>query len=175
MKVIFGVLVFCIFEMGCSSSHEVSSSSIGDSSFTTFNVDVYERSGTIVFQDGRELAARNIRASSDSTRFLTEENEAITVVPTHTIKKVVITNHGVGFLEGLGWGAGIGLVSGAALGLIGSTSKYSGSTGEDVAWATLTLGAIGGAVGGVIGGIWGVVAGHSYEYQYPTSADNTKK
>jgi len=120
-----------------------------------------------MFQDGRELDARNIMASQDSTRFLNEKTEAASVVPTHTIKKVVVTNHGVGFLEGLGWGAGIGIVSGATLGLIGSTSKYSGSTGEDVAWATLTLGAVGGAVGGFIGGIWGVIAGHSYEYEFP--------
>lgn len=167
MKVIFGVLFFCILQLGCSSSHEVSSSPTGGSSFTTFNADAYERNGTIVFQDGRELAARNFIASTDSTRFLIATTDAIAVVPTHTIKEIVFTNHGVGFLEGFGWGAGIGIVSGAILGLIGSTSKYSGSTGEDVAWATLTLGAIGGAVGGVIGGIWGVAAGHSYRYEFP--------
>jgi hypothetical protein len=167
VKVIFGVLVFCILQLGCSSSYEVSSSPTGDSSFTTFNVDASDRSGVIVFQDDSDLDARNIAAAPDSIRFLNEKTNAITAMPTHTVKKVVFKNHGVGFLEGFGWGAGIGIVSGAILGLIGSTSKYSGSTGEDVAWATLTLGAIGGAVGGVIGGIWGVAAGHSYRYEFP--------
>jgi hypothetical protein len=167
MKVMCSVLVFCILQVGCSSSYEVSSSPIAGPSFNSFNVEANDRSATVLFRDGRELDVRNIMASPDSTRFLNEKTNSATVVPTHTIKKVVITNHGVGFLEGVGWGAGIGIVSGATLGLIGSTSKYSGSTGEDVAWATLTLGAIGGAVGGFIGGIWGVVAGHSYEYEFP--------
>ena len=35
--------------------------------------------------------------------------------------------------------------------------------------------AIGAAAGGVIGGIIGVSIGHSYEYQFSTSADITKK
>jgi hypothetical protein len=161
------LLVLLLFSIGCSSSYEVSSSPDADPSFNTFNVDAYDRSGTIVFQDGRELGARNIMVSQDSTRFLNKKTYAASVVPTHTIKKVVIINHGVGFLEGLGWGAGIGIVSGATLGVIGSTSKYSGSTAEDVAWATLTVGAMGAAVGGAIGGIWGVIAGHSYEYEFP--------
>jgi hypothetical protein len=95
----------------------VSSSLNTDPSLNTFNVYAYERSATLVFQDGREVDARNITASPDSTRFLNEKTDA-------------------------------------------------------VVWAVLLFG---GAPGGVIGGIWGEIAGHSYEYQFPTSADCTKK
>ena len=41
-----------------------------DFSFNTVNVNGHDRVATIVFQDGRELEARNITASPDSTRFL---------------------------------------------------------------------------------------------------------
>jgi len=160
--------------IGCSSSYEVSSSPDAETSFDTFNVDAYDRSGTIVFQDGRELDARNIIASTDSTRFLNEKTDAITVVPTHTIKEVVFTSHGVGFLDGLEWGAGIGAVTGVTLGLLGSRSG-NGAWGSDVAGISMGFGAIGAAVGGVIGGIWGGIAGHSYENQFPASTDSTKK
>jgi len=92
-KVICGVLVFSILQMGCSSSYVVSS-------FSTFNADAYDRSGVIEIQDGRELDARNIKTGLDSTRFLNKTTDAKAVAPTHSIKTIVFTNHGVGFLAG---------------------------------------------------------------------------
>jgi hypothetical protein len=169
MKVVWSVLVFCILQMGCSSSYVVSSSPETDPSFKTLNVEAYDKSATIVFRDGRELGARNIMASADSTRFLNETTDAITVVPTHTIKKVVFTNRGVGFLEGFGWGALIGSATASVLFAISPEVEIDS---DSVVWAVLLFG---GLPGGVIGGIWGGIAGHTYEYQFPTSADNTKK
>ncbi len=163
--------------VGCGSSNVVSSSPDSELSFNAFNVDAYDRSGTIVFQDEKALDARNIIASNDSTRFLNESTNLTTVVPTFTIRKVIFTNHGVGFLEGFGWGAGIGLVSGAALGLIatnGQTSSHSFGGADDLS-VILAVAGLGGAAGGVAGGIWGVAAGHSYEYQFRTSTDSEKK
>ena len=160
-------LLFCI---GCSSSYEVSSSSNIDPSFDTFNVDAYDRSATIVFQDGRELDARNIVASPDSTRFLNEKTDAITVVPTHTIKKVVFTNRGIGFLEGFAWGA---LIGAATVLAVSAASPSQGHEFSGTEW-TLFFMALGAGTGGVIGGIPGVIIGHSYEYQFVTSADTLK-
>lgn len=41
-----------------------------------------------------------------------------TVVPTPSIRKVVVTSHGTGILEGLGWGALIGAGTGLLAGAI---------------------------------------------------------
>ena len=157
MRFLSALLIVCIIQMGCSSSSVVSS-------FNTFNVDVYDRSATIVFHNGSELDGRNIIASPDSTRFLNEKTDAITVVPTHTIRTVVLTSAGAGFLDGLEWGAGIGAVMGFTLGYIAH-----GSGEHDVAYS-MGAGAIEAAVGGVIGGIIGVGVGHSYNYQFVPSS-----
>jgi hypothetical protein len=162
------LLVSLLFSIGCSSSYEVSSSPTADSSLNAFNVEASERSGIIVFQDGRELNVSNIIASPDSTRFLNEKTGERTVVPTHTIRTVVITNHGVGLREGFGWGALVGTVTASAL-LAASGAEIDS---DSVVWAVLLFG---GVPGGVVGGIWGVIAGHSYEYQFPASVDSTKK
>jgi hypothetical protein len=157
MKIVSGVLVFCIIQMGCSSSYVVSSSPNADVSFSTFNTDAEGGSGTIVFQDDSELEARNIVASPDSTRFLNAATDSITVVPTHTVKKVVFKNRFIGFLE---W-AGIGAVVCGGVGIALSASHQDAS-GVGAAYAIL-----GGPVGAVIGGVAGVVAGHNYRYEFP--------
>jgi hypothetical protein len=156
MKVISGVLVFCIVQVGCSSSYEVSSSATADKSFSTFNADASDRSGVIVFQDDSELDARNILASTGSTRFLNEATDSINVVPTHTIKRVVFKNRFIGILE---W-AGIGAVVFAGVGLALGASHEGEEAG--VAYVVYP-----GPVGAVIGGIGGVIAGHSYKYDFP--------
>ena len=152
-----------LFSIGCSSSYVVSSSPNADPSFDTFNVDARDRSGTIVFQDGRKLDARNIIAAPDSIRFLNEKTNAITVVPTHTVKKVVFKNHGVGALYGLG----IGALVGAAIILV----MASGPNEDEGLVAAYTLAGAAGA--GAIGGVFGLGIGHSYEYQFVTGANST--
>jgi hypothetical protein len=163
------LLVSLLFSIGCSSSYEVSSSPNGGSSLNAFNVEASDRNGTIVFQDGSELNVSNIIASPDSTRFLNEKTNAITVVPTHTVRGVVITNHGVGSLEGLGWGALVGSATAAVLLAVSPGVEIDS---DSVVWAVLLFGGVPGAV---VGGIWGAIAGHSYEYQFPTTANSTKK
>jgi hypothetical protein len=178
LKANSGVLIICIILMGCSSSYVVSSSQNAEPSFKTFNVDVYDRMATIVFKDGGELDARNIVASPDSTRFLNDITGAMTAVPTHAIVKVLQTNRGTGFLEGIAWGAGAGVVAGLLTGLVASASS-SGNThafgGADMADVTLALGAAGGGAGVVIGGIIGVSIGHRYEFGFPATADSANK
>ncbi len=165
--VLVGSLLFCI---ECSSSYMVSSSLGAEESFSTFNADAEGRSGTIVFQDGRKLDAQNIIASPDSTLFLNGETGAITLVPTQTIRKVVLTSHGVGFLEGFGWGALVGSAIVLAI--------YTGDSGHtielDPAGVIGFVLLFGGGAGGVIGGIPGLIMGHSNEYQFVSSAESTK-
>jgi hypothetical protein len=170
MKVLSCVLLMpLLLSIGCSTSYEVTSSADADPSLKSFNVEANDRIARIVFLDRSELDARNIIASADSTRFQKDTTDAITVVPTHTIKKVIFTDHGVGFLEGFGWGAGIGVVTFATLALVNG----EGFAGADLLSTTLFFAAVGGAGGGVVGGIIGVSVGHSYEYQFVTSANST--
>jgi hypothetical protein len=165
MKVILGVVVFCILQVGCSSSYDVSSSPNADKSFSTFNTDAYDKSGVIVFQDDREMDARSIVASTDSTRFLNVATDSITVVPTHAVKRVVFKNRLIGSLE---W-AGIGAVVLGGIGLMVSADNVDAS-GVGAVYAVL-----GAPAGAVIGGIGGVIAGHRYKYQFPPSVDSAKK
>jgi hypothetical protein len=169
MKVMCGVLIFCIVQMGCSSSYVVSSSQNADKSFSTFNADAYDRSGFVVFQDGTELDAKNIVASTDSTRFVNEKTNETTVVPTHTIKKAVFKNRGVGFLEGFGFGALAGVPTGVCLAVFGFPK------GELETSEVIGIGLMGGLLGGLMGGIPGFVIGHSYEYTFPIGEESTKK
>jgi hypothetical protein len=162
------LLLSLLFSIGCSSSYEVSSSPNADSSFNAFNVEASDRSATIVFQDGRELGVRDIIASPDSTCFLNEKTDAITVVPTHTIQKVVFKKRFAGFLEGFWIGALVGVPAGVGLVVFGMPK----GEGESNVIAAVF---VGGLVGGLIGGISGFVIGHSYEYQFPVSVDSTKK
>jgi hypothetical protein len=146
MKVISVLLSFCILQMGCSSSYVVSSAPNAGPSFSAFNADAEGRSGTIEFQDGRTVDAQNIIASPDSTLFVNGETGAIAVVPTHTVKEVVFTNHFTGFLEGFAYGT----LAGAVTVLTMSAASHSG--GEFSGWSYVVLFTLLGAgAGGVIG------------------------
>jgi len=154
MKVIPVLLSFFLVQMGCSSSSEISS-------FDGFNADAEGRGATIVFLDGRELDVQNVLAFPDSTHFWNDDTKALTVVPTLTIKDIVLTNRLVGFLEGAGLGAMGGCVAILAMG--GGTSQEHGfGAGADVASMIL----LGAGAGGVLGGIPGVIIGHSHKYQF---------
>lgn len=165
MNVTLGVLVFCFLLVGCSSSYDVSSSPDADRSFSAFNSDAYNRSGVIVFQDDSELDARDIVASTNSTKFVNEATDSITDVPTHTVKRVVFKNRLIGTLE---W-AGIGAVVLGGIGLMVSADNQDAS-GVGAVYAIL-----GAPAGAVIGGIGGAIAGHRYKYQFPPSVENAKK
>jgi hypothetical protein len=157
--------------MGCSSSYQVSSSPNAEPSFTGFNVKAYERDAVIVFRDGREVEAKNIIASRDSTRFSLVTSDSITVVATQSIRKVVLTNHLTGFLDGFGLGAlGGGLTVLVLNGIYGSNGgEFSGTDYK------LFFIAAGAGLGGLIGGIPGLIIGHSDEYSFPAGADSTKR
>jgi hypothetical protein len=167
-KIVSGVLVASLlFSVGCSSSYVVSSSPNPGPSFDAFNAEMQDKTGTIVFQDGGKWEGKNILVSSDSTRFLIETTDAPMVVPTRTIKKVVFTNRGTGFLEGFGLGALAGSVVVLALPVASSGGEFSD-------WSyVLFFTLLGAGAGGVVGGIPGLIMGHSYAYEFASSADST--
>jgi hypothetical protein len=157
MKVIAGLLIICMIQMGCSSSSQVSS-------FDEFNADAEGRSVTVELQDGENLEARNVLALPDSTRFWNVAANTITVLPTRTVKNVVMTNHLTGLLEGVGFGALGGSLAILAMGG-GTSSEHGFGGGADVIGMIL----LGAAVGGVIGGIPGAIIGHSHTHQLAAS------
>jgi hypothetical protein len=169
MKLVSVALCFSLLLMGCSSSYVVSSSPKSDPSFSAFNSTAEGRSGTVVLQDGREIGAQNIIASPDSILYQNVETRAIAVVPTNTVKKVVLTNHLTGALDGFGWGAACGAV---IVMILSAVSPSSGGEFSGTAYAVFFM-AIGAGAGGVIGAIPGALIGHSSEYQFVSGADGT--
>jgi hypothetical protein len=158
-----------IWALGCSTSYQVSSSPNAEPSYATFNMKAVENDGLIVFRDGGEVDAKNIVASRDSTRFRSMPSDALTVVPTQSIEKVVFTNHGSGFLEGFGLGAlGGGVTVLVIRGVSAPGGEFSGAA------YTIAFTLIGAGVGGVLGGIPGLIIGKSVEYRFPAGADTTK-
>ena len=161
------LIMSLLVSIGCSSSYEVSSSANSSTSFDTFNMEVSDRSATIVFQDNSELNVGNIIATPDSTRFLLD-NDSTVVVPTHTIKKVVVKNHVIGLLEGFGWGVGLAVATITVVAIANGNNGGSnrGIGGSSLFETYLFFGGILGAGLGIIGGTIGVIAGHSYEYNF---------
>ena len=166
VRVLSGLLTFSIVHLGCSSSTIVSSSTNPEGSSTTFNVYAKDEraalvfgTARVVFQDGKQIDAQDVKAAPDSTSFLNVITGSSSVVPTHEIEKIVLTDRFIGFLEG----AGLGLIGGAGTGLaVGAIIEGGGGNG----WAKFGLTVIGGLAGLPIGGILGLVLGHSYEYKF---------
>ncbi|HMK39653.1 MAG TPA: hypothetical protein VK569_09950 [Bacteroidota bacterium] len=158
MNGISGVLILCILQMGCSSSSVISS-------FDAFNIEAEGRSVTIELQNGETLEAQSVLALPDSTHFWNVAADSTTVLPSRAIKSVVMTNHFVGFLEGVGVGA---IGGGVAILIMGGASPQEHGFGAGADAVGMVL--FGMAAGGAIGGIPGAIIGHSYEYQFITGS-----
>lgn len=164
LKVICGLLMFSIIQMGCSSSFMVSSSVSAGGSSRTFRVEangerdtmVFGRA-TIVFQDNGKVDAQDVMAAPDSTSFLNVTTGLRSVVPTDTIEKIVSTDRFFGFLEG--WG--IGLLAGAGAGLLAAAIA-----GGSNAYGFVGLIIVGVCAGGLVGIPTGLILGHTYEYKF---------
>jgi len=162
------VLAGCLF--GCGSTYQVRSEPGAEESLNAFNIDAYDRSGTIALEDGREVDARNVRVTPDSTYFMGGKSRAAAVVPFRSVRTVVFKNHVIGFLEGFGIGAFLGAGVGLAL---GSSSKGGAHSGLEIDAAGIAL--IFGAAGALLGGVPGSLIGHSYEYQFVPSVGDARK
>ena len=158
------VLFLGISQIGCSSSSIVSSPPHDEHiSFSRFNALVENEKATIVLQDGSRTNGREVHAEPDSASWLDASTGVRTAVSTPTIRKIIVTNRGLGLLEG----AGIGVVAGGAAGLLGAV--YVGNSYPEK-WkggiAYLVLPVVGGGAGLLLGIPTGLIIGHTYEYEF---------
>jgi len=85
------------------------------------------------------------------------------LVPMHEISKVTDVSHGRGAVEGLGIGGGVGVLTGAVIGLAsgddacepGQDCVFAFSAGEKAVLGGVVLGAIGGGLGLIVGAMKG--------------------
>ncbi|MFN0158917.1 MAG: hypothetical protein ACKVRP_12705 [Bacteroidota bacterium] len=151
---------------GCSSSYTVSSGGKPNSEYS-YGEMIEELRGqqvNIELKDERHILAKELKISNDSASWLDASTSERSKVATPQIKRIVIKNHLVGALEGMGFGFLVGGTAGVILGSSGPESNALGREGM----IAIGLVFVGGA-GVVVGLIPGVIIGHSYEYEYLTT------
>lgn len=166
---LFGLVIFF---WGCSSSSSVRSTSVeGALSYGEMNNQLRERSANIEMIDGRDIFADNVTLSGDSVSWLDASTSETSKVSTRQIRRIVIKNHFIGALEGMG----IGLLVGGSVGFIlGSSGPEGGAWGRSgqIAMGLIVVG----GTGVIVGLIPGLIIGHSYEYEFPRAeqSDSTQ-
>jgi len=169
MRWSFAMLIFSIAQIGCGSSYNVSSSSNGERvSFSEFNAAVENERAEIVFKDDSTLYVQRIRTEPNGTSWIQPITGVRDTVPTHTIKRIILTNRARGALDG----AGVGFLSGVAAGLLVAV-PYVGAHSDDefAGLAYVVFPAIGAGAGLLIGTIIGITSGHTYEYEFPNELE----
>ena len=171
MRLSFAILIFCISQIGCSSSYIVSSHP-RDADVLTFselNDEIKDKSATIVFQDSSTLECQSIFSRPDSTSWVNPITGARDAIPTQNIRELFLKSRGRGVFEGIG----IGILSGAAVGLLSAGIAVGiGNHSHDDPYLFIGSPIYGGVLGLLTGTIVGVVNGHTYEYEF---ADHSVK
>jgi hypothetical protein len=164
VKILSGVLIGCSIHMGCVSTSTISSSPGAQGSSPTFSVDGNGEAdtmafdwATIVFLDGKQVDAQNVTATPDSTSFLNIPAGSRSIVPMHTIDKIINKDKFIGMLEA----SGIGLLAGAGTGALAAAIGANGNV-----FGIIFVVGGGAVVGAVAGGIVGLIVGHTYEYKF---------
>ena len=156
-----------IFLCGCSSSYLVSPTGkpYADYSYQEMNEELKGQEVKIKLMDGRDISAKDVKISDDSLLWVNQETDEESKASIQDIYKIVMGSHGIGALEG----AGFGLVGGAGLGALFGQIQ----TGNDTEWGTgggAAIGLIlGGGIGIIVGPITGAIIGHSYNYEFLTT------
>ena len=160
------LVILAIRICGCSSSHTVGSGGKPNSEYGygEMNEELAGRDVIIELRDGREVSSEVVTISDDSVSWLHANIADKSRVATRQVKRIVIKNHLVGALEG------VGIVSPAVF--VGSWSLSGFSSkgiGGSEGWA---LPAALGLIGGGIGLITGAITGHSYEYEFSATVQS---
>lgn len=156
------------FSPGCSSSYTVSSTGKPDAEYSHQEMieELTGRDVTIQLKDGRSILAKEVKISDDSVSWVDRETNKESRAGIGQIKTIVNKNHLVGFLEGLGFG----VVGGGGLGaLIGNSLNEGGGDFGSGFGAVIGL-ILGGGTGILVGSTTGATIGHSYNYEFPMSA-----
>ena len=175
MRSHIAILIFGITFTGCSSSYIVSSQphEADGLSFSEFNAEVNDQSGTIIFTDSSTLDCRNILSQPDSTSWvnpITGERDARS---SQNIRKIILKSRGRGVLEGIG----IGILSGGAAGLLSAVTVLhvtKNGGGEPDPYIFIGMPALGGVTGLLTGCIIGAVSGHTYKYEFEDHVVNSQ-
>lgn len=168
MRPFFVLAICCLTQIGCGSSYTVSS--VPDRkhlSFEQFNAEAGDGGADVVLQDGSRVNVLAVRAEPQSTSWQLSKTSERVAVPTSTIRTVTFTNRALGGAEG----AGIGFLSGAALGFLVAIPVVSANSQDEmIEMAYIVLPAGGSVAGLFIGVITGIVSGHTYEYEFESAS-----
>jgi len=152
MRIVSVLLIPCILIFGCTSSRNITTS---PTDLSDLAESVEGKTVQVLFRDGREIDAREVKVFPDSTTMVDESGNRI-AVRTLSIRMVSAKDHGTGFLEGIG----IGSLSGAALGLLLAV-VWVGKPRDLEGLAYAYLSGFGAGAGFLVGGIMGLVNGHT--------------
>ena len=161
---------FAICLTGCSSSYTISSAGRPHSEygFQEMNEELHGRHVTIDLKDRMDISAKEVNISDDSVSWVDASTADKTKIATWQLRRISFKNHFVGGMEGLGFGlVGVGGV-GALVGqmAVGNDGEWGSGAGAAVG---LVLGGGAGSIGGLITGL---IVGHSYNYEFPTTAQS---
>ena len=166
LKLFAMLLILAIRICGCSSSYTLSSRGKPNAeySYGEMNEELTGRDVIIELKDGREMSSEVVTISDDSVSWLHANIAEKSKMATRQVKKIVIKNHLVGALEGVGIVGPAVFVGSWSLGGF-SSEGIGGSEG----WA---LPAALGLIGGGVGLITGAIMGHSYEYEFSATVQS---
>ena len=155
-------LVCLILMVGCASTYTVGSKKSGAScDFDEFNRRIERREGTVVFYLQKTETAKQIFASKDSISWLDDRTGKRSGATIGQVNKIIVKQHVLGGLEGLG----LGPVGGGVLGtIVGSALIKEGNTGSGSGAAIGLI--LGGITGMVVGFPAGLIIGHTDEYEF---------
>jgi hypothetical protein len=162
MKVVASLFVFAGALCGCSTTYPVRSRACEE-----MNEEFKEEQATIELADGREIPAKYVRVFDDSVSWIEPETNYKSRAAHDQINRIVVKNHSLGTLEGLGIGLAGGIGLGALLGSVFTSSATSSSLGSG--FGPAVGGLLGGGAGIFVGLLAGGIIGHSYNYEFRES------
>ena len=154
-----------IFLCGCSTSYLVSSNGRPDAeySYRDMNEKLHGRDVKIELKDGREISAKEVRISEDFVTWIDRRTDEKSKASIRQLDKLVMKNHFLASLEGLGFG----LIGG--VGVFAVLLGINGRGGHESEVGILPAFMILGGAGGGIGLITGTIIGHRFYYEFPAT------
>ena len=162
ITILFGLVIFL---GGCSSTYTVSSEGKPNAEYTyrRMNEKLEGQHVRIELKGGTVVSAEDVTISEDSVSWVDNHTNRKSKASIQKLVRIVMNNHLLGSLEGLGFG----LVGGGGIGaLVGQVA-----IGDKTEWGRGTGAAIGLILGGGAGIIFGfttgLIIGHTYHYEFP--------
>lgn len=164
MKNLISILLLplIIFYNACTSNYIIKKDI---SSLNILNEKLTGEMATLIMTDGKKIDGKNIVITGDSIFYTDIESRFFSGELTSNINKIVITDHGRGAMEGLGYGCLSGFLIGAAIGAASFDPDDTGFLVPNNRFdAALTGGIVTGIPFTVLGLIFGAGGGHTDNY-----------